>query len=221
MRIRLLSELSNLREVALKSLLLAILLYVLAPGFINQALQGKFDVDLLAKELDRRVALIRRLFSQDDLGFEAALDFTLKWEGGLSNHPNDIGGKTNRGITQADYDWYRTKQNLPHRDVELLTPEELQDYYQGIWQAAQCDRYPAPLSLVCFDTAVNFTVESWDSLFAKGVLPFDPKAAAKEVLQRRIDYRHHRVKESPDQAVFLQGWLNRDYDLLNLIETYL
>ena len=36
--------------------------------------------------------------------FVAALPFVLRWEGGFVNHPNDPGGATNAGVTQAVYD---------------------------------------------------------------------------------------------------------------------
>ena len=42
--------------------------------------------------------------------FEHCLAITLKWEGGYSNHPDDPGGPTMRGIIQREYDAWRTRQ---------------------------------------------------------------------------------------------------------------
>ena len=41
--------------------------------------------------------------------FERCLAITLKWEGGYSNHPDDPGGPTMRGIIQREYDAWRKK----------------------------------------------------------------------------------------------------------------
>ncbi len=35
---------------------------------------------------------------------DAALRFVSRWEGGLSDDPNDRGGRTMRGVTQRVYD---------------------------------------------------------------------------------------------------------------------
>ena len=39
--------------------------------------------------------------------FQRCLTVTLKWEGGYSNHPDDPGGPTMRGIIQREYDAWR------------------------------------------------------------------------------------------------------------------
>ena len=44
-----------------------------------------------------------------DNNFKKALEFVLRWEGGQSNNPNDLGGETNKGITHFTYDSYRKK----------------------------------------------------------------------------------------------------------------
>jgi len=36
--------------------------------------------------------------------FAAALPFVLRWEGGYVDHPDDPGGRTNKGVTQKTYD---------------------------------------------------------------------------------------------------------------------
>ena len=40
-------------------------------------------------------------------GFVQALPVVLRFEGGYADHPNDPGGATNKGITQAVFDAYR------------------------------------------------------------------------------------------------------------------
>jgi hypothetical protein len=40
---------------------------------------------------------------------------------------------------------------------------------------------------------------------------------AIKLCDARIAYRYQRVKQKPDQQVFLAGWLNRDRDLKDFI----
>ncbi len=88
--------------------------------------------------------------------FFKCLQFILKWEGGYSNHPNDPGGKTNKGITQRVYDLYRTSKKLPRRDVRFISDDEVREiYFHKYWVRAHAGDLPAPLDLVVFDTAVN------------------------------------------------------------------
>ena len=88
--------------------------------------------------------------------FEASLPFVLRWEGGFVDHPNDPGGRTNKGVTQRVYDAWRKRQGLPVRDVKRLDDTELHRIYEsGYWIPPHCDRLARQLDLVHFDTAVN------------------------------------------------------------------
>nr|WP_284694403.1 glycoside hydrolase family 108 protein [Rhodoplanes serenus] len=80
----------------------------------------------------------------------------LAYEGGYSNHPDDPGGPTNRGIIQRVYDGYRTGRGEEPRSVKLLTRDELGEIYRRqYWDRVQGDRLPAGVDLVVFDGAVN------------------------------------------------------------------
>ena len=61
--------------------------------------------------------------------FNAALGFTLYFEGGFSDHPSDVGGRTYRGITQAEYNVYRSNRGLPGLDVSQMSETELIEIY--------------------------------------------------------------------------------------------
>jgi lysozyme family protein len=166
--------------------------------------------------------------------FKTALQFTLKWEGG-SGHPEDLAGKVDRGITQATYDTYRRHQGLPEQFVSQMTESELEEiYYRYYWQRCHAERMCLPLSVVQFDTAVNFHVRGSIEFLqeALGVTvdgDFGPQtqaALAKQnnletaqgYCQERMAYRQQRVKANPSQEIFLEGWLRRDRDLLHYIE---
>jgi lysozyme family protein len=58
-----------------------------------------------------------------------ALQFTLKWEGGYTNHPKDPGGATNFGIIQVRYDEYRKFKGLRLNPVKNITVAEYIEIY--------------------------------------------------------------------------------------------
>ena len=171
--------------------------------------------------------------SPDD--FSTALSFTLQWEGGFVHDPLDLGGATNRGITQHVYDDFRIRQGQPTRPVESLEDSEMRSIYHGYWAAVHADLMVRPLAVAMFDTAVNFgahgAVEflqealkipvdgSFGPQTEAGLKARNDRSLALEVVDGRIAYRHKRVEERPSQARFLQGWLNRDHALRDFIQT--
>jgi hypothetical protein len=167
--------------------------------------------------------------------FEEALRFTLPWEGGYVNHPNDPGGATNKGVIQSTYDSYRRRKGQPLRSVIQITDPEVREIYRDdYWEEARCDLMIRPLAIVHFDTAVNFgvggaveflqeTLElridgSFGPITLSALERANTAATAKRYAKGRIDYRYLRVRQDPSQDVFLRGWLNRDNDLVNYVE---
>jgi hypothetical protein len=146
----------------------------------------------------------------EEIRFQGALRFSLKWEEGYGRHAADLGGLTRAGVPQMVYDELRTSKRLPLQDVGNISPEEIREHYYKRWQMGKCDRYQPPLDFVCLDTWVNFTptADGAGSFFAN--LPLHPRRAALEVLRRRKNYRWERAWELESQSAFLQGWLNRD-----------
>lgn len=169
--------------------------------------------------------------------FERALEFTLRWEGGYVNHPSDPGGATNRGITQVTYNQWRTQKGLPTREVRLIEEDEVRSiYWQYYWAPVEGRTAPSWVQFrVClFDTFVQFGVLGGTFLWQKvcGV-PADgkwgpvtsratenlvstkgPLWSGMALVGKRVRYRAQRVSQNRSQLAFLQGWLNRDTDLL-------
>lgn len=88
--------------------------------------------------------------------FERCLTITLRWEGGYSNHPDDPGGPTMKGIIQHEYNSWRKKQGKRTRPVRQIEEEELRSIYRGeYWDAIGCGSLPAGIDLCVFDAAVN------------------------------------------------------------------
>jgi lysozyme family protein len=175
--------------------------------------------------------------------FLRCLRFVLKWEGGLSNDPDDRGGLTNRGITQATYDRYRKAKGLPTQSVAKITDAEVWEiYWRFYWQPVKADEFPYPLALAIFDTGVNMGVgtaikllqraindlvpkERWiavDGVIGEQTLKaaktLDAKRLALQLCARREERYYAIVRANPTQQKFLRGWLNRLNDLRRSIQ---
>lgn len=88
--------------------------------------------------------------------FEACHPYVLAHEGGFVDHPDDPGGATNEGVTQATYDAWRKNSGLPMRSVRELTSEERDVIYrQQYWDAVRGDQLPVGVDYAVYDFAVN------------------------------------------------------------------
>ena len=152
--------------------------------------------------------------------FQKSLGFTLAKEAGYVNDPVDPGGATNRGVTQKTYDVFRRSKGQKSQSVKQISDAEVRDVYSTMyWTPSGADRLPPALAMVQFDTAVNFGVGGASKrldVIQKQKYGSDLDAA-RAYVQLRIDYRYQRVREDPSMQKFLQGWLNRDRDLLAFI----
>lgn len=198
-------------------------LCVAAPDFTTGVFKGQVNWKLLEQGIQQRTEQVKGAIASvtaaGDAGFETALKQTLKWEGSsCESHPADQGGLTCKGILDSEYRTWRKSQNLPEQSVEQMTDEEMRSIYKGYWDRCKAGDLPAPLSFAVFDSCVNFDENKIKDWFEN--LPSDPKAAAIELMNRRIAYRHQRVAEMPSQGVFLQGWLNRDNDFKAFVEAF-
>jgi lysozyme family protein len=163
----------------------------------------------------------------DDL--PSALRFVLRWEGGLSDDPDDHGGRTMKGITQRVYDAWRKAHGLTVQDVAQIGNDELADIYRGnYWVTSFCDRLRAKLNLVQFDTAVNMGSNravrilqeavgtDVDGGFGAQTQQACDSCVLPTAVARYCDIREQLYRgfaQKPGQAKFFAGWLNRLNDL--------
>lgn len=160
-----------------------------------------------------------------------ALRFTLQWEGGYVNDPDDPGGATNKGVTQAVYTAWRYANRLPYRSVEGITAQEAEAIYEDrYWKLCRCGDLPAPVDVVVFDTAVNcgpgracrFLQRALGVTEDGNVGPRTlaavreygaPLELARKISGIRDAYYREIVAENPKLKKFLNGWTNRLGDL--------
>jgi lysozyme family protein len=160
------------------------------------------------------------------IAFAAALPFVLRWEGGFVDHPDDPGGRTNKGVTQRVYDQWRAHQGLGARDVALIDDDEVEAIYlAGYWLPPRCDLLRSRLDLVQFDTAVNMGPRravrflqaavgcGVDGIFgrltAEAADDCDLEAAIAAYCDARLAYYRLLAETRPELRVFLRGWTNR------------
>lgn len=146
--------------------------------------------------------------------FEEAYAFIRRWEGGYVHDPDDRGGATNMGITQATYDDYRRRHGLSPQEVARITEEEAQAIYREFWEHSGAGQLPRPLGLVHMDTAVHMgpgRARQFLSEVQQRNLE-TPEAAAEAYLDLRLN-RYLELARDPSQRKFLAGWLNRLQDL--------
>ena len=158
--------------------------------------------------------------------FSECLIHILANEGGFSDDPVDHGGRTNHGITQAEYNIWREEHNFPDADVKLIPSNEVQAFYQEkFWIPSNAGHCPAPLDLLLFDCSVNSGIgvgvrtlqravgADPDGVFGQRTLSLvnsvDLDVACKNFLDQRCDFYNAIVARHPDQSRFIKGWLNR------------
>ncbi|TCU25275.1 glycoside hydrolase family 108 protein [Rhizobium laguerreae] len=88
--------------------------------------------------------------------FDRSLTKVLVHEGGYSNHKQDPGGATMRGVTQRVYDEFRLSQGLGTQSVKQIADAELKLIYRKkYWNEIKGDKLASGVSYVVFDGAVN------------------------------------------------------------------
>ena len=158
--------------------------------------------------------------------FLRALPFTLRMEGGYSDHPSDPGGATQKGITQAVYDAYRREHSQSVAPVRGISDDEVEAiYFSRYWTVCKAEALPWPASLCHFDAAVNHGVggaarilQRAVGVVADGKIGPQTLAAAAHMplallvgrmLWERLGYYERIMLGNASLRVFALGWLAR------------
>lgn len=158
--------------------------------------------------------------------FDKALAAILQSEGGYVNNPDDNGGPTNRGVTQAVYDDWRQDHGLAKQSVKMLSRSETMAIYRSLyWSPVHGDELPSGLDYVLFDFAINSGVNRASRYLqrALGVAedgkigPVTIKAASAyppaKLIDAVLDLRLAFLKQLSDFAYFGKGWMKRIDDV--------
>lgn len=168
--------------------------------------------------------------STSSSGFKNAVQIVLGLEGGFSEYnPLTKDPRTNKGITQPEFDEFRRKNNLQSKDVkDITTDEAIEIYKQEYWDKIQGDKLDAQnpkLAIVIFDSAVNNGIGGANGIIKSIVNTdgnrFDDKmiediiAADKsnDLYSNIINKRYQKYKDiiakNPVMDDYAKGWNNR------------
>ncbi len=154
--------------------------------------------------------------------FTQALAFVLEDEGGDSDDPQDHGGRTSRGITQAEWNAWRNLHptaGLPE-DVWDAPQTSVENIYHDHYWAPWCDKLPVGLDYLYFDFCVNAgpsratkTLQraigiADDGIFGPVTL-MSATAANPSLLVVNFSEQKRKFYRSLRQPRFLKGWLAR------------
>lgn len=154
--------------------------------------------------------------------FAASLADVLVHEGGWSNDPKDPGGATMHGVTQREYDAWRSKHGLPMQSVRLITPAEIETIYRGdYWNACRCDELPGGVDYATFDFSVNSGVSraihylqqaagaDSDGTIGPATLAACSVLPPRMLIEKLCDERHAYLEHLSTFGHFGTGWTER------------
>lgn len=174
------------------------------------------------------------------MNFEYCLKHILKTEKGFVNHPDDRGGPTNLGITMGTLAKWRGRP-VTVDEVRDLDPKEAAEIYRTeYWDPLRLDEVISPkIRLILFDQAVNrgphavakmtqavLNEKYGQQLAIDGIIgartlmainSFAGAQLARKLIQASQTHYVQVAKNDPRQLVFLQGWMNRTFELMDLV----
>lgn len=167
--------------------------------------------------------------------FKNALAVVLRWEGSdFTNDPDDFGGATRYGVIQIRYNEYRDSKKLARKSVELISMAEVEDIYRSMyWQPAGCPSMPSKVAMAVFNFQVNsgrgvLVLQQvlgcksqdgiWGAKTANDLKYYLTKHSETELIKAYFsttEAMYRAFATVGNQGKFLQGWLNRNNDILS------
>lgn len=156
--------------------------------------------------------------------FAAFQPVLREFEGGYVNDPDDPGGATNAGVTQAVYDAYRRDIGQPRRPVRQIAEGEISAIYrERYWDAVRGDQLPYGIDANTYDAGVNsgpsrggkWLQKALGTVAVDGAIgPLTVAAAANHpdkvaVIQRAAGYRLGFVQALGHFWKYGNGWTRR------------
>ena len=129
--------------------------------------------------------------------FDKIIEFTLKYEGGYVNDPDDPGGETKFGISKRSY---------PNVNIADLTKiDAIKIYERDYWKAVDFGPMDDKVKMALFDTAVNCGAGTARRFYTSTAAKLD----YKDILLMRMEYYVQICTRNPKLIKFLSGWTNR------------
>jgi lysozyme family protein len=153
--------------------------------------------------------------------FDKSLKLVLKYEGEWSDHPKDLGGATNKGITLKTY---RAKMGswLTKADLRGISDHQIAKIYrEDYWDKIRGDELPPGVAYCVFDAAVNSgpsRSSKWlqhclgcaeDGRIGNITLGLVKGNDASALIDKMCDERMMFLESLPTWDVFGRGWKRR------------
>lgn len=163
--------------------------------------------------------------------FGLAFHALLKHEGGFVNHPKDLSGMTNLGVTKRAWEDY-VGHPVDEAQMRALTPETVETFYrERYWDVIGADSLPGGVDYCVFDCAVNSGPRQAVRLLQRaarikddGILGpntlnavrgMDPRLLISRYTAARLDF----LQKLPTFTSFGKGWVRRVREVESLAAT--
>lgn len=156
------------------------------------------------------------------MDFDTAFHTLLGHEGGFSDHPDDPGGKTRFGITEAVAREAGYRGDMRELPVDLAK----RIYRDRYWNAVRAEELPAAIRYAVFDAAVNSgprQAARWlqravgvrdDGVIGPITLGAVRAADPERLLRRVLSQRLRFMAGLSNWPAFGRGWARRIADLM-------
>nr|WP_185767589.1 murein L,D-transpeptidase catalytic domain family protein [Klebsiella variicola] len=190
----------------------------------------------VSDDLIQEITAIENVIDQPGSNIDDALIFTLKNEGGYTNHPADGGRSTNKGITLKEFSQYLGRNDVTEDDLKDISIEMINIIYKkNYWDVLNLGQVlDQSIATAIFDMGV-LCGPGTSLRLCQEVLGINPtKKINRETLElinnisdekfipmfvdKNIEQFNQIVAAKPDQNVFLKGWINRANRLHSLID---
>lgn len=156
------------------------------------------------------------------MDFDTAFATLLKHEGGFSDHPDDPGGKTRYGVTEA------VAREVGYRGDMRELPLDLAKriYFERYWLPSRAQELPPALRYAHFDAAVNSgprAAARWlqravgttvDGIIGPATIAAAERADVNQVRVSMIADRLRAMTWMSGWPSFSRGWARRIADVL-------
>lgn len=154
--------------------------------------------------------------------FDDAVKRVLVHEGSFSDHPDDRGGKTMYGITEAVAREVGYRGNMQELPLDLAK----RIYRERYWNAVRADDLPADIRYIVFDAAINSGVQQaslWlqrccnaglDGIIGPKTIAAAQAADWKDLKAKFLAQRLRFMTQLKNWPAFSRGWARRIADLM-------
>ena len=140
--------------------------------------------------------------------FDEIIEVVLEHEGGYVDDPDDRGGATNWGVTQAVYEnfvgYKCDKEEIKNMDEE--TAKEI--YHEKFWKPSRADKLPAEVRETYFDMVVNHGQGGAVKILKNWELQVE-----RSGYYWNLVFKGSKYTQRTSQVKFIRGWIRRCFKL--------